>query len=127
MGKNLKDMTRQEQAAYFKSKDFCGEELKIVMDAISYGISADYLQLFEDTTLTAENMENMFTAMKEDYGVEAALFLSTIHQGETGRIILERRWQGRIEQDSRKIQGIRHNPLTAWERGKSRNGWIPGI
>ena len=30
MGKNLKDMTRQEQAAYFKSKDFCGEELKIV-------------------------------------------------------------------------------------------------
>ncbi len=89
MGKNLKDMTRQEQAAYFKSKDFCGEELKIVMDAISYGISADYLQLFEDTTLPAEIMENMFTAMKEDYGVEAASFLSTIHQGETGRIILE--------------------------------------
>mgnify|MGYP007105520137 FL=1 len=56
MGKNLKDMTRQEQAAYFKSKDFCGEELKIVMDAISYGISADYLQLFEDTTLPAEIM-----------------------------------------------------------------------
>ncbi len=89
MGKNLKDMTRQEQAAYFKSKDFCGEELKIVMDAISYGISADYLQLFEDTTLSAETMENMFTAMKEDYGVEAASFLSAIHQGETGRIILE--------------------------------------
>ena len=89
MGKNLRDMTRQEQAAYFKSKDFCGEELKIVMDAISYGISADYLQLFEDTALPAEIMENMFTAMKEDYGVEAASFLSTIHQGETGRIILE--------------------------------------
>ena len=89
MGKNLRDMTRQEQAAYFKSKDFCGEELKIVMDAISYGISADYLQLFEDTTLSAETMENMFTAMKEDYGVEAASFLSAIHQGETGRIILE--------------------------------------
>lgn len=89
MGKNLRDMTRQEQAAYFKSKDFCGEELKVVMDAISYGISADYLQLFEDATLTVENMENMFTAMKEDYGVEAASFLSAIHQGETGRIILE--------------------------------------
>ena len=89
MGKNLRNMTRQEQAAYFKSKDFCGEELKVVMDAISYGISADYLQLFEDTTLTAENMENMFTAMKEIYGVEAASFLSVIHQGETGRIILE--------------------------------------
>ena len=57
MGKNLRDMTRQEQAAYFKSKDFCGEELKIVMDAIAYGISADYLQLFEDTALPAETME----------------------------------------------------------------------
>ena len=89
MGKNLRDMMRQEQVAYFKSKDFCGEELKIVMDAIAYGISADYLQLFEDTTLPAEIMENMFTAMKEDYGVEAVSFLSTIHQGETGRIILE--------------------------------------
>lgn len=89
MGKNLKDMARQEQAAYFKSKDFCGEELKIVMDAIAYGISADYLQLFEDTALPAETMENMFTAMKEDYGVEAASFLSTIHKGESGRIILE--------------------------------------
>ena len=81
MGKNLRDMTRQEQAAYFKSKDFCGEELKIVMDAISYGISADYLQLFEDTTLPAEIMENMFMAMKEDYGVDSVSFLSTIHQG----------------------------------------------
>lgn len=89
MGKNLRDMTRQEQAAYFKSKDFCGEELKIVMDAISYGISTDYLQLFEDTTLSAETMENMFIAMKEDYGVEAVQFLSIIRQGETGRIILE--------------------------------------
>lgn len=89
MGKKLRDMTRQEQAAYFKSKDFCGEELKIVMDVISYGINADYLKLFEDTTLSAETMENMFIAMKEDYGVEAASFLSTIHQGETGRIILE--------------------------------------
>ena len=89
MGKNLRDMTRQEQAAYFKSKDFCGEELKIVMDAMAYGISADYLQLFEDTALPAETMENMFTAMKEDYGVEVASFLSAIHQGETGRIILE--------------------------------------
>lgn len=89
MGKNLKNMTRQEQASYFKSKDFCGEELKIVMDAIAYGISADYLQLFEDTTLLTETMENMFTAMKEDYGVEAVQFLSTVHQAETGRILLE--------------------------------------
>ena len=89
MGKNLRNMTRQEQAAYFKSKDYCGEELKVVMDAISYGISADYLLLFEDTTLPAETMENMFIAMKEDYGVEAASFLSMIHKGESGRIILE--------------------------------------
>lgn len=89
MGKNLKDMTRQEQTAYFKSKDYCGEELKIVMDAISYGIGADYLQLFEDTTIPVEIMENMFTAMKEDYGVEAAAFLSAVRQEEAGRILLE--------------------------------------
>ena len=89
MGKKLKDMTRQEQAAYFKSKDYCGEELKVVMDAVSYGISADYLQLFEDTTLPAEVMENMFTAMKENYGVDSVSFLSTIQKGESGRIILE--------------------------------------
>ncbi len=89
MGKKLRDMTRQEQAAYFKSKDYCGEELKVVMDAISYGISADYLQLFEDTALPVEVMENMFTAMKEDYGVDSVSFLSTIHKGESGRIILE--------------------------------------
>lgn len=74
-------MTRQEQVAYFKSKDFCGEELKVVMDAISYGISADYLQLFENTTLPIETMENMFTAMKEDYGVDSVSFLSTIQKG----------------------------------------------
>lgn len=89
MGKDLRKMTRQEQAAYFKSKDYCGEELKIVMDAISYGISADYLQLFEDTELPVEVMENMFTAMKEDYGVDSVSFLSTIQKGESGRIILE--------------------------------------
>ena len=34
-------------------------------------------------------MRNMFTAMKEDYGVEAAAFLSTISNVETGRIFLE--------------------------------------
>lgn len=89
MGKNLKDMTMQEQAAYFKSKDYCGEELKVVMDAVSYGISADYLQFFEDTTLPAEVMENMFTAMKEDLGMDSVSFLATIHKGESGRIILE--------------------------------------
>ena len=89
MGKNLKDMTRQEQTAYFKSKDYCGEQLKVVMDAVSYGISADYLQLFEDTTIPVETMENMFTAMKEDYSVEAAAFLATVHKEESGRILLE--------------------------------------
>ena len=89
MGKDLRKMTRQEQVAYFKSKDFCGEELKVVMDAISYGISADYLQLFENTTLPIETMENMFTAMKEDYGVDSVSFLSTIQKGESERIILE--------------------------------------
>ena len=56
MGKSLRDMTRQEQAAYFKSKDYCGEQLKVVMDAVSYGISIDYLQLFEDTTIPVETM-----------------------------------------------------------------------
>lgn len=89
MGKNLRDMTRQEQAAYFKSKDYCGEQLKVVMDAVSYGISADYLQLFEDTTIPVGVMENMFTAMKEDYSVEAAAFLSTVQKDESGRILLE--------------------------------------
>lgn len=89
MGKNLKDMTRQEQASYFKSKDYCGEQLKVVLDAVSYGISADYLQLFEDTTIPVETMENMFTAMKEDYGVKAAVFLSAVHKEESGRILLE--------------------------------------
>lgn len=89
MGKKLRDMTRQEQAAYFKSKDYCGEQLKVVMDAVSYGISADYLQLFEDTTIPVEVMENMFTAMKEDYGVQETAFLSTVRQEESGRILLE--------------------------------------
>lgn len=89
MGKNLRDMTRQEQAYYFKSKDYCGEQLKVVMDAISYGISADYLQLFEDTTIPVETMENMFTAMKEDYGVDETAFLSTVRQEESGHILLE--------------------------------------
>ena len=89
MGKNLRDMTRQEQASYFKSKDYCGEQLKVVMDAISYGISADYLQLFEDTTIPVETMETMFTAMKEDYGVKETAFLSTVHKEESGRILLE--------------------------------------
>ena len=89
MGKNLKDMTRQEQVSYFKSKDYCGEQLKVVLDAVSYGISADYLQLFEDTTIPVETMENMFTAMKEDYSVEAAGFLSAVYKEESGRILLE--------------------------------------
>lgn len=89
MGKSLRDMTRQEQAAYFKSKDYCGEQLKVVMDAIGYGISTDYLQLFEDTTIPVETMEIMFTAMKEDYGEKETAFLSTVHKEESGRIFLE--------------------------------------
>ena len=89
MGKSLKDMSRQDQAAYFKSKDYCGEQLKVVMDAVSYGISIDYLQLFEDTTIPVETMETMFTAMKEDYGVKETAFLSTVHKEESGRILLE--------------------------------------
>ena len=89
MGKNLRDMTRQEQASYFKSKDYCGEQLKVVMDAIGYGISADYLQLFEDTAIPVETMKNMFTAMKEDYGVEETAFLSTVRQEESRHILLE--------------------------------------
>ena len=82
-------MTRQEQAAYFKSKDYCGEQLKVVMDAVGYGISTDYLHLFEDTTIPVETMEIMFSAMKEDYGVKEAAFLSTVHKEESGRILLE--------------------------------------
>lgn len=89
MGKSLKDMSRQEQAVYFKSKDYCGEQLKVVMDAVSYGISTDYLQLFEDTTIPVETMEIMFIAMKEDYGIKETAFLSTVHKEESGRIILE--------------------------------------
>lgn len=89
MGKSLKDMSRQDQAAYFKSKDYCGEQLKVVMDAVSYGINTDYLHLFEDTTIPVETMETMFTAMKEDYGVKETAFLSTVHKEESGRILLE--------------------------------------
>ena len=59
------------------------------MDAVNYGISADYLHLFEDTTVPVETMENMFTAMKEDYGVEIVKFLSIVHKEESGRILLE--------------------------------------
>lgn len=89
MGKSLRDMTRQEQAAYFKSKDYCGEQLKVVMDAIGYGINTDYLHLFEDTTIPVETMEIMFTAMKEDCGVKETVFLSTVRKEESGRILLE--------------------------------------
>ena len=89
MGKDLKDMTRQEVHSYFKFKDYRGEQLKVVMNAIDYGIDTNYLRLFDDTDIPAAIMENMFTAMKEDYGVEAAAFLSTIRQVETGRILLE--------------------------------------
>lgn len=89
MGKDLKDMTRQEVRSYFKFKEYRGEQFKIVMDALDYGIDVSYLRLFDNIAIPAEVMENMFIAMKEDYGVEAAAFLSSISNVETGRIFLE--------------------------------------
>ncbi len=89
MGKDLKDMTRQEVHSYFKFKEYRGEQFKIVMDALDYGIDVSYLRLFDNIAIPAGVMANMFTAMKEDYGVEAAAFLSTISNVETGRIFLE--------------------------------------
>ncbi len=89
MAKDLKDMTRQEVHSYFKFKDYRGEQLKVVMAALDYGVDVSYLRLFDDTGIPAEIMANMFTAMKEDYGVEAAAFLSTVSQPENGCIFLE--------------------------------------
>lgn len=89
MAKDLKDMTRQEVHSHFKFKDYCGEQLKVVMSALDYGIDVSYLRLFDDTGIPAEVMENMFTAMKEDYGVEEAAFLSAVSQPENGCIFLE--------------------------------------
>lgn len=89
MAKDLKDMTRQEVHSYFKFKDYRGEQLKVVMAALDYGIDVSYLRLFDDTGIPAEVMANMFTAMKEDYGVEAAAFLSAVSQPENGCIFLE--------------------------------------
>lgn len=89
MGKDLKDMTRQEVHSYFKFKEYRGDQFKIVMDALDYGIDVSYLRLFDNIAIPAGVMANMFTAMKEDYGVEAAAFLSTISNVETGRIFLE--------------------------------------
>ena len=89
MGKDLKDMTRQEVHSYFKFKEYRGDQFKIVMDALDYGIDVSYLRLFDNIAIPAGVMEIMFTAMKEDYGVEAAAFLSTISNVETGRIFLE--------------------------------------
>lgn len=137
MGKDLRDMTRQEQASYFKSKDYCGEQLKVVMDAVSYGISADYLQLFEDTTIPVETMENMFTAMKEDYSVEAAEFLSIVHKEESGRILLEALKSGVPLTKLQKIYQRGMLPVEQiisaipWKRINSRRlcfsmGWLEG-
>lgn len=89
MGKDLKDMTRQEVHSYFKFKEYRGDQFKIVMDALDYGIDVSYLRLFDNIAIPAGVMGNMFTAMKEDYGVEATAFLSTISNVETGRIFLE--------------------------------------
>ena len=43
MAKNLKDMTRQEVHSYFKFKDYRGEQLKVVMAALDYGIDVSSL------------------------------------------------------------------------------------
>ena len=57
-----------------RSKEYRGEQLKVIMDAIDYGIGTDYLQLFDDTSIPAGIMKNMLIAMKEDYGVQEAAF-----------------------------------------------------
>ena len=89
MGKDLKDMTRQEVHSYFKFKEYRGDQFKIVMDALDYGIDVSYLRLFDNIASPAEVMANMFIAMKEDYGVAATAFLSTISNVEIERIFLE--------------------------------------
>lgn len=89
MEKDLNDKLKQERLSYFRSKEYRGEQLKVIMDAIDYGIGTDYLQLFDDTAIPAGIMKNMLTAMKEDYGVQEAAFLSAVRQEESGRILLE--------------------------------------
>lgn len=89
MEKDLNVKLKQEKLSYFKSKEYRGDQLKVIMDAIDYGIGTDYLQLFDDTAIPAEIMKNMLTAMKEDYGVDETAFLSTIRQEEAGHIFLE--------------------------------------
>ena len=89
MENDLNDKLKQEKLSYFRSKEYRGEQLKVIMDAIDYGIGTDYLQLFDDTAIPAGIMKNMLTAMKEDYGVQEAAFLSAVRQEESGRILLE--------------------------------------
>lgn len=89
MEKDLNVKLKQEKLSYFKSKEYRGDQLKVIMDAIDYGIGTDYLQLFDDTAIPAEIMKNMLIAMKEDYGVDETAFLSTIRQEEAGHIFLE--------------------------------------
>lgn len=89
MEKDLNDKLKQEKFSYFRSKEYRGEQLKVIRDAIDYGIGTDYLQLFDDTAIPAGIMKNMLTAMKEDYGVQEAAFLSAVRQEESGRILLE--------------------------------------
>ena len=89
MEKGLNDKLKQEKLSYFRSKEYRGEQLKVIMDAIDYGIGTDYLQLFDDTAIPAGIMKNMLTAMKEDYGVQEVAFLSAVRQEESGRILLE--------------------------------------
>ena len=57
---DLNDKLKQEKLSYFRSKEYRGEQLKVIMDAIDYGIGTDYLQLFDDT-LTASVMNSIFS------------------------------------------------------------------
>ena len=89
MEKDLNVKLKQEKLSYFKSKEYRGDQLKVIMDAIDYGIAPHYFHFFDDTAIPAEIMKNMLIAMKEDYGVDETAFLSTIRQEEAGHIFLE--------------------------------------
>lgn len=39
MEKDLNDKLKQEKLSYFRSKEYRGEQLKVIMDAIDYGIA----------------------------------------------------------------------------------------
>ncbi|MBO5055399.1 MAG: hypothetical protein J6C64_03460 [Lachnospiraceae bacterium] len=94
MQKPLESMTREEMISHFKSRDYKGSQLQVIIDGIRYGLSPKYLKLFEDTSLSSENMEIMLEAMKEDCGEEAVCFLSRMDNEEKGYLILNALKQG---------------------------------